>query len=1168
MMRQILHRLAISAGMLLVVSTLLPAQNARNQALEYLRANSAKFGLSAADVADVKVTDNYVSQHNGITHVWMQQQHTGIPVFNALIGLHVKTDGQVFSLGHRFVPGLAGKINTNLPSLSAAKAVEMAMLNLGFSSFAVPQVREKINEQNWVFDGGAISRSNIPVSACYEVNFDGRVRLAWTMVIEEATSSNVWSMRVDAQTGEILDKINFTVYCKAGHVHKGGESCSDEVVAAPAAVEKMEGPTNVNGTYRVFALPAESPAHGPHVLVTDPADPIASPFGWHDTNGAAGPEFTYPRGNNVYAYEDSDDDNLPPTVPFPNPGASLNFDYPFDPNAEPEANLEAAIVNLFYMNNMMHDITSRYGFDAPAGNFQVNNYGQSGLGNDAVQAEAIDGSGEDNANFSTPPDGSPGRMQMYKWTRRGGNIVRVNAPGAILGTYAATATSGWGAVISTTAVTGDVVVANDGTASATAGCFDLVNDVAGKIVMVDRGECEFGQKALNAQNAGAVGCIICNFEDATIGMAAGTVGGAVTIPVVMMTKSDCDLLRGYVGNGLNISLVQPSQAGPDFLDADFDNGIIAHEYGHGISNRLTGGPSQAGCLGNGEQMGEGWSDWFSLVTAVKPGDVADGKRGVGTYVIREPNNGTGIRRYPYSTDMNINPITFGTVAESSGVHAIGEIWAATNWDLYWAFVEKYGYDADLTNPNSGNARAIQHVLDGMKLQPCEPGFIDGRDAIMLANILNYDGVDTCLISSVYARRGMGIGASQGDSNNSADGVESFDPIPTCIKELKIKKTTSTPLISAGENAEFTITVTNHKTETATGVVVTDELPAGLSFVSASNGGNFNGSTVTWNIGNMPVNQTLVLTYTAKASNTGSTRYFQDVMDTDDNWISLVATGSAAFSLQSDQVKTGNAAWRAFTLEEETDMTLETFQTVTVTGNQPVLRFWHNYNTQGGFDAGFIDIQIDGETQWRRFSNDEDFRNGYPSAVSYDTYAIPFLDGFSGNSNGWIQSYFDLSAFAGQTIRFRFRFGTDVANAVPNGYWTIDEIDIIDMVNYDAEACITANGGDQACARAPQRGVILEVGSIISTEEPGANSFQLAIQPNPARDMAYLSAGQDLRGDVQVRLFSADGRLVQTINTQNLLEGQYLPIDVQNLPTGMYLVRVDNAAGSSVKKLMK
>jgi hypothetical protein len=95
-----------------------------------------------------------------------------------------------------------------------------------------------------------------------------------------------------------------------------------------------------------------------------------------------------------------------------------------------------------------------------------------------------------------------------------------------------------------------------------------------------------------------------------------------------MKKGDCALLRQYAGAGLNISLVQPVVNGPEFVDGDFDNGIIAHEYAHGISNRLTGGPSNSGCLGNAEQMGEGWSDFFSLIMSVRPGDVATTKRGV------------------------------------------------------------------------------------------------------------------------------------------------------------------------------------------------------------------------------------------------------------------------------------------------------------------------------------------------------------------------------------------------------------------------------------------------------------------------------------------------------------------------------------------------------------
>ena len=63
------------------------------------------------------------------------------------------------------------------------------------------------------------------------------------------------------------------------------------------------------GAYNVFALPIESPAHGPRTLVVEPGNNIASPFGWHDTDGVPGDEYTITRGNNVHAYEDIQDSN-------------------------------------------------------------------------------------------------------------------------------------------------------------------------------------------------------------------------------------------------------------------------------------------------------------------------------------------------------------------------------------------------------------------------------------------------------------------------------------------------------------------------------------------------------------------------------------------------------------------------------------------------------------------------------------------------------------------------------------------------------------------------------------------------------------------------------------------------------------------------------------------
>ncbi len=1153
------------------------AQNnrtAREQALSFLQQQYAILGLTQQDVADTRITDEYVTKHNGITHVWIQQQHRGIPVFNGLIGLNVASNGKVYHVGHRFIHDLQQNANTALPSLSAAKALEMAMANLGFNGFPVPSLRTKTNEQNWLFQGGAISKRDIPVSVCYLKQPNGSARLAWTMIIDQANTPDVWNIRVDALTGLVIDKINHTQYCDAGQPHAFGAVCeghSTDGVTLPAKNIPEISELLVDERYNVFALPVESPTHGARSVVTNPSDPNASPYGWLDTNGAAGAEYTYTRGNNVWAFDDSVGDDSPNPLESADAGASLNFDFSYDANAEPADNSLAAITNLFYLNNKMHDITYRYGFDENAGNFQTNNYGHGGNGTDAVLAQALDGGGTNNANFSTPSDGSAGRMQMYVWDITGGGIVKVNAPGVVTGTYFG-GQGGWGGAITTTPLTAEVVFINDGI-EPTVGCEPPSNDLTGKIVMIDRGECEFGFKALTAEQAGAVGCIICDHEaPPKTGFGAGAVGGQVTIPAVWMKKADCALLRQYAGIGLSISLVQPSTGGgPANVDGDFDNGIISHEYGHGVSNRLTGGPSNTGCLSNDEQMGEGWSDFFSLVTTVKPGDTGTKKRGVGTFVFRQSPDANGIRRYPYSTDMDINPLTFSAVAENPEVHALGEIWTAMTWDLYWAMVEKYGYDADINNPNSGNGRAMQLVMDGMKFQPCGPGFQDGRDAIMLADMINYNGDDTCLISSVFARRGLGYLASQEDPTVATDGIENFDPIPTCVKELKISKETTTPILEPGDNAEFILTVTNHKGVDAPDVVVTDVLPAGLTLVSASNGGFLSGNLVVWNLGTVTNGQVVTLTYAAKSDiNVGSHRLFRDLMDTEDNWYSLSNNSDniELFELQSNDVHSGSAAWKANeSATLKTDFVLETSQTVTISGSNPVLRFWHKYDTEPSGDAGFLEfLEVDAPNAvWRRVTNEVTFRDGYDRKVAYGTFAFPNHYGFSGNSGGWKHSYFDMSAYSGKNIAFRFRFGTDNNTAPANGYWIVDEVEVMDMLNFDTEACVTS-GADQACDGAPQRGVIVNPAAV-ATHEPAVVQLPMLVQPNPASDLVHISVGQQIDGQVQWSLISSDGRVVLRKVTAGLATGQVVSLDVQHLPAGLYMVQLESASFRSNAKVM-
>ncbi|MFL6212900.1 MAG: M36 family metallopeptidase [Blastocatellia bacterium] len=141
----------------------------------------------------------------------------------------------------------------------------------------------------------------------------------------------------------------------------------------------------------------------------------------------------YTEGNNVLTADDrADDDEATQGIR----GYSANrqfiasyFDYansyefgnvdaggtPFFP-ATADTDVYPGAVTLFYYNNLIHDYLYSIGFTEEMWNFQQDNFGRGGAGNDAISAQVQDGSGTDNANFGTPDDGSYPRMQMYLFT--------------------------------------------------------------------------------------------------------------------------------------------------------------------------------------------------------------------------------------------------------------------------------------------------------------------------------------------------------------------------------------------------------------------------------------------------------------------------------------------------------------------------------------------------------------------------------------------------------------------------------------------------------------------------------------------------------------------------------------------------------------------------------
>jgi len=701
--------------------------------LGYLSAQKEALGLSTDDLQTVELRDQATTAHSQTSHLYFTQRHEGLEVVNANVNMNVGRDGSILSMGGGFVQGLAGKVNSRRPVLSAGDAVTRAadQLGLDLEGRLMEVMTAGVSDERQTLVNSSISMEPIPANLAYFATEDGAVRLVWDLVFLTPKQDHWWNVWADAESGEILGKADWMAH----------------------------------DSYEVYAIPKEHPNDGPRTIVTNESDPTASPFGWHDTDGSAGAEFTDTRGNNVFAQEDTDANN---SGGFrPSGGASLDFSFPIDPNQDPSTYQEAAITNLFYMNNIMHDVLYQYGFDEASGNFQQNNYGRGGTAGDPVQADAQDGSSTNNATFGTPGDGSDPRMSMFIWTPPADHFVTVNSPAGIAGAYLAGG-AGFGAVLDNTGVTADIVLVDDGTATATDGCEALTNgaQVSGRVALIDRGNCAFVDKVGNAQAAGAVGAIVVNNAgDGVIAM--GGTDPAITIGSVFLGQSDGDAIKAQLGGGVNGTIRKPPTTVPN-RDSDLDNGIIAHEYGHGVSNRLTGGRNNVNCL-NGNQsggMGEGWSDFWALAFSAKVGDQGTDVRGIGTYVIFEPTTGTGIRDFPYSTDLGVNPHTFVDIATVAVPHGVGSVWNAALWEVYWNLVDTYGFDPDLYGGTGGNNLMMQLVIDGMKLQPCSPTILQARDAILLADQNNNGGNNRCAIWAGFAKRGMGTDADDGGGTHT------------------------------------------------------------------------------------------------------------------------------------------------------------------------------------------------------------------------------------------------------------------------------------------------------------------------------------------------------------------------------------------------------------------
>ena len=778
------------------------SQESRQKIQSHLNSNLMKFGLTTKDVSDWVIESEVSSEDTKVTSYYIVQRFQGIEIFNAQSTVSVK-EGKVINMGNRFKKDIGKKINSISPSLSVIEAINSAYSHLGIEAKPSFSIVETINKNAFKLSDG-IQEDLISAKLVYQPTSDDKLKLAWAFQFYSPDGKHLWDLRIDALNGTILEKNDLTVSCNFGNSKQNNfPSGSIFNLKKTDLVNKVSLPLQINaGSYTVIPYNYESPNHSPFQVITSPSNAIASPNGWHNVNNTigAGTVIQSTRGNNVYAQEDGNgDDSLGAQA---SGNGTLTFNYAYTgQTAQPSDYTSAAITNLFYMVNIMHDVWYQYGFNELSGNFQVANYGRGGTATDQVQADAQDGwllasQSLNNANFSTPVDGTKPRVQMFLWNAGAPptNFITVNNPASIAGPKVATTNIFEGTDrIAVPAAPGGItsnliLYKNNPTPPGyNSACQTPTNasELNGKIALIKRGGCLFNFKVKNAQLAGAIGVIVMDSipnNPSRLSMSSTGILG-ITIPAVFVTKEIGDSFIAEMANGpVNVKLETPAGLYL-YADGDFDNGIIAHEFGHGISNRLTGGRLNSSCLTSPEQMGEGWSDWTALMMQLKTGDTGADAKGIGTYAINQPISGSGIRSHPYSTNMAVNPLTFADTngktfidvdpvtsvgTEKVEPHDTGEVWAATLWDLTWAYIGKYGFSSNVYTGTGGNNKVMRLVLDAMKLQPCNPSYIEARDAILAADQALTGGQDYCLIWKVFARRGLGVNASSG--SNSGDNT--------------------------------------------------------------------------------------------------------------------------------------------------------------------------------------------------------------------------------------------------------------------------------------------------------------------------------------------------------------------------------------------------------------
>ena len=717
---------------------------------------------SSAYVAQVHDTGR------GAIVVKFRQRIDGIEVFRSELNVAMTRDRKLLAMSGSLSPSGARQLAKT--AHSEGEAISIAIADLDAENAGTP-----LHNQVWF-------------------PFPDHLEPAWFIVVDAGDA--MYSYVISANDNRILFRKNLT--------EEDAEPFTYRVWADPNGVHRP-----LNGPQGFAGIPHPTGINDGYQAPFTTPQPITlayGPISTHDPWLAS--DATQTNGNNVDAYVDlSSPDGLSSGDFRAGTTSAHTFDSSYDLGSFPavtRTQQQAAITQLFYDINFFHDWYYDSGFTEAAGNGQLDNYGRGGVPGDPLRAEAQDYSGRNNANMSAPPDGVRPRMQMYIWDAIGARDLNVDSPSIISGDYG-TGTAAFGP--SSFNISGDVVAI-----APAEGCSAITTPLTGKIAFIDRGSCNFSVKATIAKTAGAIGVIVGNVASSASPGSFVTMACSVTPcptaettlpPSFHLKLADADAFRAQLANG-PVHVTMQRDRGVD-RDGDLDNEVIAHEWGHYLSNRLIANSSGLTSQ-QSRGMGEGWSDFLALLLVARPEDTAvpsnanfNGVYSAAQYVTGGGTNGPlpnggyyfAVRRVPYSTDMTRDPLTlkhmtrgnsitgaaisFGADgSNNSEVHATGEVWATMLWECYASLLRDTLGDHPRLTFVEAQQRMKDYIVASLKMTPANPTFLEGRDALLAAALAS-DATDFREFWEAFAKRGAGIHAvpAQRYSTANTGTVEDF-----------------------------------------------------------------------------------------------------------------------------------------------------------------------------------------------------------------------------------------------------------------------------------------------------------------------------------------------------------------------------------------------------------